>query len=216
MVNAQVSQSASPHVSTDHSCDDFLTVSKGFITNRPSHLRLLLDNNSLEIQEVQRSPPLACQEAIGPAYLLDTARVHLQRLIPSSVVVNELAEKAPDWVTILDSLFPLPSVAKSCAEIVASYGEMERPDINPIRLASWLLTIAYIAEDLPQEATHYDGRERRNGLSKRISDTVETTVQFDWFDPRTLNLYAVYQAVRTLIALPALTGNVNLTITSVD
>lgn len=176
MLNAQVSQSDGPQISIQHTCGGYLTVSREFITNRPSHLRLLFENNHLEMWEIQSNPPLPARDITGSEYLLDTARVSLQKLIPSKVKVNELAEDVSEWVTILDSLFPIPSVAKSRAEIVASYGEMEGPNIDPIRLASWLLTIAYMAEQLPQDATHCDGREQRNRLLNQISDTVETTV----------------------------------------
>ncbi|KAK6837209.1 hypothetical protein RU639_001369 [Aspergillus parasiticus] len=176
MLKARASQSITPHISTEHSLNGCLAVSREFITNKPSHLRLLFENHSLKMEEVQENPLLASKAATSPACLLDAARMSLQRLIPSRVEVNKLAEKVSEWVTVLDSLFPLPSVARSRVEVVTLYGEMERPNVDPIRLASWLLNIVYMAEQLPQEATHRDGREPQHELSSQISDTVETAV----------------------------------------
>lgn len=158
------------------SSDGDPSVSEHSIAEQPSHLRLLFQNDWLSVDSLQKSQQIQGHRATSTAHLLDIARKSLQRLIPSKDELSDVTRSASDWLTTLNALFPLPSMAKSQEEVVASYEEMHSSNVDTIRLASWLLTVAITAEQLPQEhesmASRLEGRERRKGLSKAISDTV--------------------------------------------
>lgn len=144
---------------------------------QPFHLRLLFQNDWLSVEGSSTSQAILGQGKTETVRLLSIARNSLQKLIPPKDEVCIYTAAASEWLTMLHSFFPLPSGAKCGEEIIASYEEMHCPNIDTIRLASWLLNVALIAEQLSPKYTSMEGRlsgrERRKSLSRAISATVE-------------------------------------------
>ena len=182
-LKSQTTQSAELSVGQTFGIDNSdgsSTVSERSIAEQPFHLRLLFENDWLSVDDSQERQPIQGHGAPATARLLYVARESLQRLIPSKDELFDLTKSASDCLTMLHSLFPLPSMAKCQEEVVACYEEMHSPNVDAIRLASWLLTIALIAEQLPQEpestTAWLEKCEGQKGLSKAISDTVENKI----------------------------------------
>lgn len=162
----------------DNSSGGSPSLSEQSIVEQPVHLRLLFENKSLSMIGLSESQTVQNLQTSNFAFLLASAKDSLQRLIPSMDEIYDLTNSASEWLITLHSFFPLPSGAKCQEEVTACYDDMHSPSVDTARLASWLLTVALIAEQLPPEPksmeTLNDDRRRQNRLSRAISDTVES------------------------------------------
>jgi hypothetical protein len=156
------------------------STSEQSIAEQPFHLRLLFENDWLSTDGPSKSQVIQDQGTTNTARLLDIARDSLQVLIPSKDDILYHIDAASEWLSMLQTFFPLPCGAKCGAEVVACYEEMHSPNVDTICLASWLLTVALIAEQTPSEHQNTGAglheRERQESFSKAVSITVENKI----------------------------------------
>lgn len=147
----------------------------------PSHLRSLFQNHWLSVdmdshdtrQQQERS-------AKASAHLLEAARPLLQNLIPSKEDARDITMHAYDWLVLLELIFPQPFAAKSQRDIMNNYEEIREPNVDIIRLTTWLLEVAITAlqtsqgPDLPESNSRM--MQRKLAFSRSVSETVETTI----------------------------------------
>lgn len=108
-----------------------------------------------------------------------SARTTLQALIPSKDDVQIFARHASGWMELIHSIFPLLLVTKSGSEVLSQYEDMKQPDVDPIRLASWLLLVAVTAEQMPGGIASPEFTSKwPNGFryADAVSDAVERTI----------------------------------------
>lgn len=161
------------------SSDSDTCVSEQSIAEQPFHLRLLFQNDWLSAEKSSESQAIQGHQTTHSAYLLYLAKRSLQKLIPSKDKISDHADSASVWLTMLHSFFPLPFSANCGNQVIACYEEMHSPSVDTLRLASWLLTVALIAEQLPPKHGSMEARvneRERQLLSKAISETVETKI----------------------------------------
>ncbi|KAF9892267.1 hypothetical protein FE257_002044 [Aspergillus nanangensis] len=156
------------------------SVSEQCVTGKPLHLRLLFQNDWLSVDSFLDGQGMLGHETTNTARLLIVARDSLQRLIPSRIEIHELAHAASDWLALLHSLLPLSSGPRCGEELISCYEEMHDPNVDAVRLASWLLTVAFILEQMPPDnaskESRVDEHHPQNWRSRAISDTVESKI----------------------------------------
>jgi hypothetical protein len=160
--------------------DDNSSMSDVLATEPPSHMRSLFQNGWLSVDSDRQNEQLYDRRARASAHLLDTARHALQKLIPSKHEVSHIARSAPKWLDLLHTLLPQPFAVKSQQEILEYYEGMCKLDTDAISLATWLITIAITAQQIPQEhdspSTQLDGRHKYSKFSRVVSEIVESTL----------------------------------------
>ncbi|KAJ5641974.1 hypothetical protein N7490_005974 [Penicillium lividum] len=160
--------------------DDESKMSDILITERPSHIQSLFQNDWLSLDNRQKTGKLQERRERASANLLETARRALQKLIPSKDEVVGIYKSAFEWMRILHALLPQPFIARSDEEAISSYDQMREPNVDPMALASWMLTLAMTAQQMPQGEIITSGQSgesmRRFDLSRVISNTVERTI----------------------------------------
>ncbi|MCJ1383499.1 hypothetical protein MMC17_006613 [Xylographa soralifera] len=143
-------------------------------------MRSLFQNDWLSVDIDRPNEQLHDRKAMVSAHLLDTARHTLQKLIPSKYEVSHIARSASRWLDLLHTLLPQPFAVKSQQEILECYEEMCKPDTDAISLATWLITIAITAQQIPQEhgspSTQLDSRQKYSRFSRLVSEIVESTL----------------------------------------
>jgi hypothetical protein len=148
--------------------DDNSSMSDVLATEPLSHMRSLFQNDWLSVDTDRQVAQLHDHKARACAHLLDTARHALQKLIPSKYEVSHIARFASRWLDLFHALLPQPLAVKS------------QPDTDAIGLATWLITIAITAQQIPQEhdslSTQLDGRQRYLRFSQLVSEVVERTL----------------------------------------
>ncbi|KAF7590712.1 hypothetical protein BBP40_002503 [Aspergillus hancockii] len=171
----QLGQSTGPGDSDEESSGSDIPMAE-----KPAHLRSLFQNDWLSVdtggneqQAQQRLDKASTQLSI-------MARPRLQSLIPSKADVSEITTTAYDWLAILQGLFTHPLIIKSPMGLLESYDLMCRPDADVIALASWLITLALTAQQIPQELERSDVHKKRcfkrTELGRKIANTVESTL----------------------------------------
>lgn len=147
----------------------------------PSHLRSLFQNHWLSV-DVDSHDTRQQQErsAKASAHLLEAARPQLQKLIPSMEEAKGITMHAYDWLVLLELIFPQPFAAKSQHDIMDNYEEISQPNVDIIRLTTWLLEVAITALQISQgpDLPESDCRmmQRKLAFSRSVSETVETTI----------------------------------------
>ncbi|KAI9036663.1 fungal specific transcription factor domain-containing protein [Aspergillus affinis] len=148
--------------------------------DQPVHLRSLFQNDWLSVNPQRHNGHSHDRRMKVFAHLHDRARRALQRLIPPKADVLTIANSASQWLPLVYSLFPQPGAIKSQQELGECFEDMNRPDTDPISLASWLLTVALTGQQIQGE-----DNDRKSQLQKShewskfcraVSDTVETTI----------------------------------------
>lgn len=160
--------------------DDNSNISDVPATEPPSHMRSLFQNDWLSVGTDHQNEVLYGRRARASAPLLDTARNALQKLIPSQSEVSHITGSASRWLDLLHTLLPQPFAVKSQQEILECYEDMCKPDTDAISLATWLITIAITAQQIPQENerpfTELHGRHKYSKFCAVVSDIVESTL----------------------------------------
>ncbi|KAL4994218.1 hypothetical protein BDV10DRAFT_189223 [Aspergillus recurvatus] len=146
----------------------------------PSHLRSLFQNDWLTVDTNRRNEQLQERRVKASAHLAERVRPELQKLIPTKEQTAEMLVCTYDWMQMVHTMLPQPSVPNSSQEILGHYDEMCRPDVDIIALASWLLTLAITAQQIPQEGESPDtpskGSQRRIDFARAVSDAVESLI----------------------------------------
>ncbi|KAF4636268.1 hypothetical protein G7Y89_g1818 [Cudoniella acicularis] len=156
--------------------DDSSSISDLISTDPPSHLRSLFQNDWVSVESKQ----LHDRQSKASAQLLDMARDTLQKLIPSKDEVSGIAKSASRWLVLLHNLLPQPFAVTSQQEMLEKYDEMHKPDVDAISLASWLLTIAITAQQIPERngspAFQLRSYQWYVSFHRTVFDTVERTI----------------------------------------
>lgn len=164
----------------DEDDDDSSSVAQLVTEDRPSHLYSLFQNemlstdNSTNMQEIrQRGSKMTNQ-------LLNSVKLALQPLIPSQDDVLTIANHTSRWYTILFDIFPLSRTPRTREEVLEGYGAATEPDADPMALAFWMLILAMVSQQVPQDAFSPDstvkGLESRNTFARQVSDAVHSTI----------------------------------------
>lgn len=160
--------------------DDDSIMSDVLATEPPSHMRSLFQNDWLSVNPDGQSVQLYDRKVGASADLLNAARHALQKLIPSLYEVTRIARYASSWLGLLHTLLPQPFAVNSEEEILESYEDMCKADIDSISLATWLITVAITAQQIPQEhdslSTQLDVRQKYLTYSQEVCNTVERTL----------------------------------------
>lgn len=164
----------------DGSDSDNTSVSDILVSDRPSHIHTLFQNNWLSLDSDQKNKQIQDHCRVkASTHLLDDARQALQKLLSSKDDVSATTSSATEWLNILHSIFPHPLIASSGQDILERYEDVRHLDVDNISLALWLLTFAITAQQAPQESETGAGSpiwERLVELARTISETVESTI----------------------------------------
>ncbi|KAN0115497.1 putative Zn(II)2Cys6 transcription factor [Hyaloscypha variabilis] len=178
ILKPRADQTPESQLASDDSDDD-LSVSDALATE-PSHLRSLFQNDWLSVDVHPHDEQLQDRKAKATGHILAEAKQALQKLIPSKEYVLDIPNSAFKWLVFLDTLFPHKLAAKSQHDILESYDDMRRPDVDALSLALWLLAIAITAQQVPHEngspSTQFRKYKRWVEFSHEVSDTVERSV----------------------------------------
>lgn len=178
ILKPRADQTPESELASDDSDDD-LSVSDALATE-PSHLRSLFQNDWLSVDVHPHDEQLQGRKAKATGHILAVAKQALQKLIPSKEYVLDIPNSAFTWLIFLDTLFPHKLAAKSQQNILESYDDMRKPDVDAVSLALWLLAIAITAQQVPHEhgcpSTQLKKYERWIEFSHEVSDTVEWSI----------------------------------------
>ncbi|KAJ9603200.1 hypothetical protein H2200_012495 [Cladophialophora chaetospira] len=174
---APVQPSASPaedESEEDSDASDVLT------TEQPSHLRSLFQNDWLSADVGGQDEQLQDRRAKAVAHLLNTARETLQKLIPSKEDVFSMAKTASKWLDLVAAILAQPFGINSQQELIDSYDDMLKPDVDTMTLAAWLLDLAVTVQQEPEAhgspATSLKRFHRGSDFCRAVSEAVETTL----------------------------------------
>jgi hypothetical protein len=150
------------------------------MTDRPSHLRSLFQNDWLSVDTSRNEKKGEERQGKVSAHFSRLVRPRLQSLIPPKDEVQEIAGSSFDWLTMLHTLLPQPCTVVSQKELLVRYEEMCSPDVNIVTLASWLLALAITAQQLPQDTENREDQlrkgQKRTDLCRKIANTLEGTL----------------------------------------
>ncbi|KAH8797965.1 putative Zn(II)2Cys6 transcription factor [Xylogone sp. PMI_703] len=170
-----------PKHETDESDEDS-TISEVLGTEQPSQLRSLFHNDWISINPNQDGERCGERKVKESAHLLDLSRKVLQKLIPPKEDIAGLVKfsSSSSWLELFHTLLPHPYAARSEHELCESYNGMLMPDVDAIRLASWLLTIAITVQQIPGEYYSPTARPRNvqkySRFSRAVAEAVERTI----------------------------------------
>lgn len=163
---------------SDHDdSDGESSASEVLAAEQGSHLRSLFQNDWLSVNTHRHEKQAQDRKEKSSAHLLEMARPRLQNLIPSKDEVCDIARFAFDWLAILHLMLPQPFTVRSQSEVLDIYNEMCRPDADVFDLASWLLTIAITAQQIPQDHTSPEDRSKKHHARVELSQDITTTVE---------------------------------------
>jgi hypothetical protein len=175
----QLDQTAT-HTPGSEESDAESTASEILIAEEPSHLRSLFQNDWLTVDTNRRDEQLQERRVKASAHLAEQVRPALQKLIPTKEQTAEMLVCTYDWLQMVHTMLPQPSVPSSKQQILDRYEEMCRPDVDVIALASWLLTLAITAQQVPQGGESPDspskGYHRRINFARIVSDAIESLI----------------------------------------
>lgn len=145
---------------------------------QPSHLHSLFQNDWLSVDTRQQAEQLQDHKSKTSAHLLDMAKQALQKLIPPKDEFSDIASSSSSkWLVLLRTLFPQPFTFNSQQEMLNNYDDMHKPDIDSLRLATWLLLVAITAQqEYGSPHTQLSRYQRSFSFSRAVSNTVESTI----------------------------------------
>ena len=151
--------------------------SDAFTAEQPPHMQSLFQNDLLTVDSLQHGPERQSIKAKTSDYNMGPARYKLQQLIPSTEEVADIVNSVSSWLAVFHAFIPQPLGVRSQQEILDCYNSMREPDVDVISLASWLLDVAVMAQQLPEkpskEATKAERRRSVLTFCRAVSDAVE-------------------------------------------
>lgn len=151
-------------------------MSEVLVAEQVSHLRPLFQNDCLSVDTHRHEEQDQELRGKALAHLLAMARPRLQKLIPSKDEVRDISRFAFDWLAIIHRMLPQPFTIRSQSEVFDLYSEMCRSDVDVFGLASWLLTVAITAQQIPQGFMGLGDRPGKVKLSQDITSTVDSAI----------------------------------------
>ncbi|EPE34175.1 Putative Zn(II)2Cys6 transcription factor (Eurofung) [Glarea lozoyensis ATCC 20868] len=156
------------------------TLSDVLALEPPSHIHSLFQNDWLNVDTNRQDDQLNDHQTRPTAILLNKARHALQKAIPLKYEVSQITGSGSIWLDFFHNLFPQPFALKSAQEILDCYEEMCKPDIDAISLATWLMTIAITAHQVPprcgNQSASPDRFQSYSKFSQKVSEIVESTL----------------------------------------
>lgn len=147
------------------------------LASEPSHLRSLFQNDWLSADVHPHDEHSQERKAKATGQILVVAKQALKKLMPSRSSVTDIPESAFKWLIFLDTLFPDKLAARSRSEILDSYDDMKKEDVDAVSLALWLLAVAITAHQVPDEhrtpSTEGKDYKRWVEFSQELSETIE-------------------------------------------
>ncbi len=148
--------------------------------DRPSHLYSLFQNDVLSIDAQETVRDMHERSSKAAAVTLDAARSVLQRLMPPKEDVYAISGSVSQWHRILHEVFPLTSLPKSQQDLLTSYDIVIQPETDTMALASWLLGVAMVSQQVRQEAHSPDSIvrafQKRFSFARVVSEAVESHI----------------------------------------
>lgn len=139
----------------------------------PSHNDFLFETNQQHEHILER-------RVKASASLRERVRPALQKLIPSKEETAEMLLVDYDWLQMMASILPQPTSPRSQYALLECYDEICQPDVDVVDLASWLLTVAITAQQIPQKSNYTElpslSSSRRLTFARTVSNTVESLV----------------------------------------
>lgn len=168
----------------DGDADDYEEISSPssevLIEDRPSHMNSLFQNEWISTDSQRNTQLQHDRQLRTKTQILDEARSALQPLIPELEDVAALSNHFFSWLSILQELCPTTSLANSPEGILASYEDMKKPDVDPFRLACWLLALAITSMQLQQDvqspASLIRSFQKRFNFAQAIQRTVDNHI----------------------------------------
>ena len=143
----------------------------------PEHLRLLFDNALIGPDE--RSTSRVDEETpaqICSARYMDAARVKLQQLMPSRDDVATVSSYAVPWMSLYYELFPSTSTTPNRDEMVDKHEHMLKSNADPVQIASFLMTFAITARQVPKGNEFLKGYGDAHRYVKVVMATVDAVI----------------------------------------
>ncbi|PLB49443.1 putative C6 finger domain protein [Aspergillus steynii IBT 23096] len=169
-----------PAVEPILSSDDLDAGSDFEAADQPAHLRSLFHNDWLSVDPQQQNGHSQERRPKASSHLYNQARRALQRLIPPKREILNIAQSASQWLPLIYAMFPQPGAIMSPQEICESLEGMNKPDVDPISLASWLLTVALTGQQTQEPDNDNDIQLQKSyewsKFCRAVSDAVETTI----------------------------------------
>lgn len=153
----------------------------GGIQNPSSHLRVLFDHFDLhqldDAVSVHRGKEQA-QSAMHANHYNIEPWTDLQALLPSREEIQSIAGFASNWMALYHSLFPAYFTFRSGHHLVDNYDRMRDPQVHPIVLSTYLISVAITTQQLGLEgASHkvwqgYGAKRFVDAVCRLVSRTV--------------------------------------------
>lgn len=153
------------------------SASEVLVAEQGSHMRSLFQNDWLSVDTNRHEEQLQERRGKVLAHLLDMARPRLQKMIPSKDEVCDISRVTYDWLATMHFMLPQPFALRSQSEVLDLYDSMCRPDVDVFSLASWLLTVAITAQQIPQGPMDPEDRFRRHQARVELSQDITSTVE---------------------------------------
>ena len=149
-------------------------------TEQPSHLHSLFQNEWLSADTGRQDEQSQDRKAKAVTHLLDIARETLQKLIPSKEDVYSIAKTASTWLELVAAMLAQPFGLNSQQELIESYDDMLKPNVDTMTLAAWLLDLAVTVQQEPamhgSPATSLKRFHRASDFCRAVAEAVETTL----------------------------------------
>jgi len=157
--------------------EDGSSNSEAVAEDRPSHLYSLFQNDMLSIDSRPAVRERNERTSKAAAASLDAARTVLQRLMPLKEDIHAVSAHVSSWHRALHEVFPLTTLPQSQQDLLSSYEVVTRPEADTMVLAAWLLGVATISQQVPQDAYGPDNVARsfqkRMNFARLVSEAVE-------------------------------------------
>jgi len=144
----------------DDNGEESSSTSEVVAEDRPSHLCSLFQNDMLSIDTQATVRDLNERPSKTAVASLDAARIMLHRLMPPKEDIYAVSAHVSRWHRVLHEVLPLTTLPKSRQDLLSSYETVTQPNADTMALAAWLLGVATISQQMPQEAHSPDGVAR--------------------------------------------------------
>lgn len=162
----------------DDSDDASSRSSEIILQDRPSHMDPLFQNELITTDARRTAQMQHIQQGHTMTQRLESARRALQPLIPTQEQLTLLSSHVSSWLTLLQELSPITSLSASKEGIISSYPSMKEPDVDPLKLACWLLALAITAQQLNPEiiSPETPGKKLRTAFPQAVQRVVENYI----------------------------------------
>lgn len=160
--------------------DDSSSVAQMVTEDRPSHLYSLFQNEMLSTDNSSTLQSMRQKGSKARKQLLEQVKSTLQPLIPPKDDVFTIANHISRWYGIMFDIFPLSRTQRTTEDVLEGYKAALEPDVDAMELANWMLILAMISQQVPQEAyspnSAVKGLETRTTFARQVSDAVHRTI----------------------------------------